>query len=316
VDGLHGVAEALGDRAHDRVGLAQPEDEPGLRVPGTDDRGARLCGDDQINGAWTRERGYVRASQTPSVVFSTFKAFVGHLGSSDRQSHARQPRVWPVAHCQEDLGQWLIFRGSRGETETYYDACGVNSDEQARSLISSQTIAPSDDGLTGKLSLASSLGISDGYGPAVQGLIGTVFTLYRCGQMQGYLLDEPHLGAHQPIELRAVGRGGKSALQMARCIVAKVPLTAEAPPPGEDGEGDHFAGIERGIGPIKPLFLRAGLAEVVDHNVECSEESVYVDHEPVPFPSGSVSKPTLVCGHLPLKSSTDDSHQALKRMGL
>jgi hypothetical protein len=55
------------------------------------------------------------------------------------------------------------------------------------------------------------------------------------------------------------------------------------------------------------------VAKVVDHNVECGEEGVHIDHEEsVPFPSGSGSKPTLVCGHLPFKPSMDKSHQAFK----
>ena len=64
------------------------------------------------------------------------------------------------------------------------------------------------------------------------------------------------------------------------------------------------------------FFLRAGLAEVVDDDVECGEEGVYVEHkESVPFPTGSVlGKPTLERGHLPLKLPTDNSHQAFKRL--
>jgi hypothetical protein len=39
--------------------------------------------------------------------------------------------------------------------------------------------------------------------------------------------------------------------------------------------------------------------------------TVHIDHEEsVPFLWGSGSKPTLVCGHLPLKFSPDNSHQA------
>jgi hypothetical protein len=56
-----------------------------------------------------------------------------------------------------------------------------------------------------------------------------------------------------------------------------------------------------------------GLAEVVDHDVEYGEEGVHIDHESsVPFPSGSGGKLTLKRGHLLLKSSTDNSHQAFK----
>jgi hypothetical protein len=48
-------------------------------------------------------------------------------------------------------------------------------------------------------------------------------------------------------------------------------------------------------------------------NVEYGEEGVHIDHEEsVPFPSGSVSKPTLANGHLPLKFLPDNSHQAFK----
>ena len=44
--GLHRLAEALGDRAYDRVDFAQPEDEPGLRVLVGDDGGSDLPDDD------------------------------------------------------------------------------------------------------------------------------------------------------------------------------------------------------------------------------------------------------------------------------
>ncbi len=57
-----------------------------------------------------------------------------------------------------------------------------------------------------------------------------------------------------------------------------------------------------------------GVAEVVDHNVKRGEEGVHAEHEEsVPFLSGLGSKPTLRGGHLPLKSSTDNSHQALTK---
>ena len=64
----------------------------------------------------------------------------------------------------------------------------------------------------------------------------------------------------------------------------------------------------------RAAFLAAlGAAEVVDHNVEYGEEGVHIEHkESVPFPSGSVSKPTLIRGHLSLKLRPNNSHQAFK----
>src|SRR5215216_4861860 len=44
--------------------------------------------------------------------------------------------------------------------------------------------------------------------------------------------------------------------------------------------------------------------------------TVHIEHvKSAPFPSGLVGKPTLMCGHLPLKSSPCNSHQAFKLDG-
>jgi hypothetical protein len=47
--------------------------------------------------------------------------------------------------------------------------------------------------------------------------------------------------------------------------------------------------------------------------MRCPYPTVHIEHEgSVPFPSGSVSKPTLAGGRLPLKFCVDNSHQAFK----
>ena len=120
------------------------------------------------------------AFQPAPMVFFTLEALVGYISSPGRQSHTRQPRVAAVAHREEGLGQWLIFGRSRSETETCYEARGIDSDEQAKSFVPSQTIAPSDVGLPGQPALAPPLGIPDGHGRAVQGLVGAALSSHRC----------------------------------------------------------------------------------------------------------------------------------------
>ena len=130
--------------------------------------------------------------------------------------------------------------------------------------------------------------------------------------MQGHLLDEIEVVAHAAIELRADGQGGEGVAQASARVTVEIPFACEAGPPGEDGEGDDLAGAQGCLGSGMLSFLRAGLAEVVCDDVECGEEGVHVEHEEsVPFPWGSVGKPTLGHGHLPLKFlRADNSHQA------
>ena len=134
--------------------------------------------------------------------------------------------------------------------------------------------------------------------------------------MQDDLLDESRTGAHQAVELGAGWQRGEGVEQVGFGVAVEVPLAVETAPTGEDGQGYDLAFGEGGLG-SGPLFRPTGLAEVVGDDVECGEEGVHVDHESsVPFPKGSVGKPTLMGGHLPLKSSRSNSHQAFKGLSV
>jgi hypothetical protein len=101
--------------------------------------------------------------------------------------------------------------------------------------------------------------------------------------MQSYLLDEAQAVAHQPVELGALGQSGEGIAQAGACIAVEVPLAREACPSGEDGEGDDLAGAQGCIGAGMLFLLRAEVAEVVDHNVECGEEGVLMSTMRVRF---------------------------------
>ena len=107
--------------------------------------------------------------------------------------------------------------------------------------------------------------------------------LHHVRQMQGYLLDEIGVAAHQPIELRAVRQGREGIAQTAARVTVEIPFAGETGPSGEDGEGDDLTGAHGCIGSRRLSFSRAGLAKVVHHDVECGEEGVHVEHEESQF---------------------------------
>jgi len=96
--------------------------------------------------------------------------------------------------------------------------------------------------------------------------------------MRDESLDELRTGAHQAVELRAVGQSGESLAQVSLSVAVEIPLAGETAPTGKDGQGKHLALGEGGLG-TGPPFWRLGVAEVVDHNVEYGEEGVHIEHK-------------------------------------
>src|SRR5918997_2123619 len=138
-------------------------------------------------------------------------------------------------------------------------------------------------------------------------------TLQRLPQLHGDFLEGVGIEAHEAVELRTVRKVRERSSQMGLGVAVEVPFASESRPVGEDGEGDDLALAEGGWGSGASLLGGLRLAKIVDDDVKCREEGVHVEHESVPFPVRSGSKPTLERAHLPLKSSTDNSHQAFKQ---
>src|SRR5829696_2963695 len=251
------------------------------------------------------------ALQPAPVVFCALEALVSNVSPREGRAHAFEPGVWIGPEVEEGLRQRLV--GCRGGTETKArdHSGGLNGAQKREALVPAQAVGPADVGISGKPAMPTTLRIPDRHRRGVQGLIETSLALHDLSQMQGYLLDGIRIEARKPVELRALGQGGKGSSQMALGVAVEVSLAGESRPAGEDGEGDDLACGKGGLGAGASLLGAVGLAEVIDDNVKCGEEGVHVEHEEsVPFPSGSGGKPTLERGHLPLKSSPPNSHQA------
>src|SRR5215217_2884838 len=249
------------------------------------------------------------------VVLCTLEAFVGHVGPREGRAHACEPRVGSGPHREEGFGQWRIGGGGTPETETRYCPGGLYSGKQGEALVPPYAVGPADVGLSGEPAMPAALGVPDGHSRAIECLIGRSLTLQHLPQFHSDLLDVLSIESHEPVELGTVWKGRECCSQMCLGVAVEVPFAGEPRPPSEDREGDDLTTTEGGIRTGSASYGSMRLAKIVDHDVKCGEEGVHVNHEEsVPFPSGLVSKPTLVRGHLPLKSSRDNSHQAFKNL--
>src|SRR5215207_3624877 len=292
-----GIVELLVNRLDDLANACRPTPQPLGPSPFA-----------PVLSGWAHDARSVEIEPAPMVLFA-LEALIGHVWPRGRRSHARRPGVRLAAQSEEGFGQRLVFGAGAGETGDHPRRGDGN--EQAEALVPSQAVGPSDVSLSGQPSLAPSLGVPNGHRRGVQRLVGRPLDLHHPRQVQGQLLDESRLRTYAAVELRAVGQGGESVSEVALGVAVEGPLAREPGEAGEDGEGKDLALGEGGFR-REPLFRPMGLAEVVCDDVECGEEGVHVEHWSVPFPEGSVSKPTLVRGHLPLKFRADNSHQAFK----
>src|ERR687897_690112 len=247
-----------------------------------------------------------------AVVLGSFETFVGYVGSRGDRSYTGKALVLLSPHSKESLGHLLVGGRGGSKAETRDDSSGICSGEQRKAFVPSQAVGPSDVGLSSKPSMSSAFTVSGGHRRAVQRLVRAPSHLKKSYQVQEESLDELRVRAHQPIELGTLGKGGEGICEVGLGVAVEVPLAGEPRPAGEEGEGDDLARTERCVWSWLPFWC-VGLAEVVDRNVKCSEEGVHIEHEgSVPFPSGLGGKPTLECGHLPLKFRTGNSHQAFE----
>src|SRR5215210_1394576 len=251
------------------------------------------------------------ALEPAPVVSLALEALVSNVSSQEGQAHAFEPGIRIGPDVEEGLRQRLV--GSRGgpETEACDDPTRIGGGEQTKALIPSQTIGPPNVSVAGEPSAPSALTVPDGHRRAVESLVRVLsWVREKARQVQSESLDELCAGAHQAVELRAVGQGRESIAQLGVGVAVEVSLAIETAPTGKDGQAKHLALGEGGFGTGPPSW-RLGVAEVVCDDVKCGEEGVHVKHEEsAPFPSGMGGKLTLECGHLPLKSSTQNSHQA------
>src|SRR5918995_630392 len=224
-----------------------------------------------------------------------------------------------ATHLLRRLGQGFLelrLGGCRPEKEPRYHPARSYGGEHGKALIPSYAVGPADVGISGEPSMSPALGVPNGHGRTIERLVGMGLTLQRLPQLHGDLLDGAGMEAHEAVELGTVREGRECSSEMGLGVAVEVPFAGESAPAGEDREGDDLALAQGGWWSGASLLGVLRVAKIVDDDVKCGEEGVHVEHVSVPFPSGSGGKPTLRRGHLPLKSSPPNSHQAFKRHGL
>src|SRR5918993_1148061 len=298
-----GVEELVVDRLHDLTEGTHPP--PQTLGP------ASLFG---VAFGRMDDLGSVALQPTP-VVFGPLKAFVGHVDPREGCTHAWEPRVGLSPHREEALGQRLVCGGGTAEAEAHDHPRRLYGGQNREALVPPYAVRPSDVGLPSEPSMSTALGIPDGHRRTIECLVGMIPILQHLPQLHGDLLDDLRIEAHETVELGAAWQCRECSSQMTISVAIEVPFAVEAAPAGEDSEGDDLALAEGGFR-TRTFFRWLGLAKVVNHDIKCGEEGVHIEHELVPFPKGSGSRPTLECGCLPLKFRADNSHQAFKAGGV
>src|SRR5215210_9528800 len=214
------------------------------------------------------------ALQPAPVVLYSLEALVGHVGSREGRAHAEEPGIGSGPQREEGLGQGLVGRGGRAETETRDHSARPYRDQQREALVPSYAVGPADVGISGEPSVSPALCVPNGHGRTIERLVGIGLTLQRLPQMQGYLLEGVGVEAHEAVELGTVREGRECSSEMGPGVAVEVPFAGESAPAGEDREGDDLALAQGGWWSGASLFGVLRVAKIVDDDVKCGEEGV------------------------------------------
>src|SRR5437867_4133359 len=89
--------------------------------------------------------------------------------------------------------------------------------------------------------------------------------------------------AQEPVELGAIGQGRKSSAQMMLRVPIEIALALKMAPLPEDCQRHHFTPCERRCRGSEGLRWQRVLAEIVDHDIQCGQKGVRVDHGLAPY---------------------------------
>src|SRR5215218_172199 len=123
------------------------------------------------------------AFEPPEVVFSSLKALVCNIRTRASRAHADESSVGSGSCSKEGLRKLLVGCGSSCETEARYDPGRVCGGEQAKALIPSQAVGPSDVCTTGQPPMPSTLAVADRHRRAIQSFVRRPLSVQHSDQM-------------------------------------------------------------------------------------------------------------------------------------
>lgn len=222
------------------------------------------------------------APPTPGPL--TSKPFIGHIRPLSWQTGTGQAWRRGLTSSKQRGSQVLIVRACASKAKAGNDSLSRDAQQQMEPFVPADAITPADIRLTRQPALAASLRIASHRSRAVEHLIGSLLRLQKLHRKQGKGGDRISLASQQPIELAAIRQLRKRFLQVMLCIAIKCSFTGKLHPLAKQCQRDHLTSAElrlwSGFG---PLWLKLPLAKIINHNVQCSQECVQIDHQRAPF---------------------------------
>src|SRR6266478_4297813 len=212
------------------------------------------------------------------------KAFVSHIGALSGQSCTGQTRRWGLSSSKQGFGQRLIVSTGGSEAKAGNHPERSHTQQQMEAFVPANASAPANVGLTRKPSYTTSLGITRHGSRTIEHLIGTALGLHELHQVQSKGRDGITMRTHELVELSAIRQIWKGCPQMMLRIPIKGAFAGKLHPLPKQGQGNHFAALQGG-GASWTLFLalQLRLAKIIDHDVQCCQEGIQIDHQLAPF---------------------------------
>jgi hypothetical protein len=260
---------------------------------------------------WRYQLDAMLAQPLAAWSFSS-KAFIGHIGALSGQARTGQTRRWVLASGKQGGCQVLIMGAGRPKAKAGNDSGGRDTEPQVKAFIPAYAIAPANIRLPSQPTGASTFGITGHCRGTIQDLIEAVLRLQEVDQKQGEPRDVIPMLAQQSIELAAIRQVWKRGSQVMLRVAIKRSFTGKLHPLAKERQGDHFTALQRRQRSWRSLLLRGSrLAKIINHDVQCSQEGIQIDHQRAPFLTNWFDKLTVRPGYRSFQVLSI-SHQTFK----
>jgi hypothetical protein len=208
------------------------------------------------------------------------KATICHIGDRSLLATTWQSQTGISTHGEQGFCQGHIMGTGWSKPKAGNDSLWGDGRQQMEATIATDATAPALVRCSGQPAPSSPFDVAHCPSRRVKDLIEARGFWQRIRQRDAHLGNDAGEVLLLTGELAPIGQARKGPVQSSLGIAIKISLAGKLSPLPKEGQGDHFATAQPGVwARMLGILQPTGLAQIIDHDVQCGQKGFHIDHE-------------------------------------